>query len=170
MQGLKSKHKAETDSILLELNVFKAVIEGLAAKCRYLQVFKTELESQNLQLIKQRHVNERLRRENKEIKEENRGLRRKVDRMMRLIVDYTQEEAEGEEWATVEMLLKENMGLREILHYGEAGVEEAVEAKLREEEDGVRGVAQDEEMGMPEVVKRVIEAKRVIKERQKETE
>jgi hypothetical protein len=42
--SLKAKHKAEKDSLALELQVFKAVLEGMASKIRYLQEYKLDRE------------------------------------------------------------------------------------------------------------------------------
>ncbi len=44
ISSLKAKHKAEKDSLALELQVFKAVLEGMASKIRYLQEYKLDRE------------------------------------------------------------------------------------------------------------------------------
>jgi uncharacterized lipoprotein YehR (DUF1307 family) len=50
--SLKAKHKAEKDSLLSELQVFKSVLEGMAEKIRYLQEFKYEGERMQMEMIK----------------------------------------------------------------------------------------------------------------------
>ena len=44
VSSLKAKHRAEKDSLTVELQVFKAVLEGMASKIRYLQEFKNDRE------------------------------------------------------------------------------------------------------------------------------
>jgi hypothetical protein len=44
ISSLKAKHQSEKDSLSLELQVFKAVLEGMASKIRYLQEYKLDRE------------------------------------------------------------------------------------------------------------------------------
>ena len=43
-QALRAKHQAEKDQLQVELSVFKAVVQGMAAKIRYLQDYKLDRE------------------------------------------------------------------------------------------------------------------------------
>jgi len=85
---LKAKHRAEKDALLTELQVFKSVLEGMAEKIRYLQDFKYEGERMQMEVIKQKHVNERMRREVKEVRRENRVVVEKLERLKEACIRY----------------------------------------------------------------------------------
>ena len=88
MATLKAKHRAEKDALLTELQVFKSVLEGMAEKIRYLQDFKYEGERMQMEVIKQKHVNERMRREVKEVRRENRVVVEKLERLKEACIRY----------------------------------------------------------------------------------
>ena len=88
---LKAKHRAEKDSLVIELQVFKAVIEGMASKIRYLQEYKLDREQMQIQLFKYRHVNERLSRDNAELASQVKALNQKVDIMKRIMLEFDHE-------------------------------------------------------------------------------
>ena len=74
--------------MLTELQVFKSVLEGMAEKIRYLQDFKYEGERMQMEVIKQKHVNERMRREVKEVRRENRVVVEKLERLKEACIRY----------------------------------------------------------------------------------
>jgi len=50
LSSIQAKHKAEKDALLVEIQVFKAVVQGMAAKIRYLQVRSARLDHAGLQV------------------------------------------------------------------------------------------------------------------------
>ena len=68
----------EKDSLVMELQVFKAVLEGMASKIRYLQEYKLDREQIQIELIRYKHLNDRYKKEIKEVREENRELNVKI--------------------------------------------------------------------------------------------
>lgn len=50
LSSIQAKHKAEKDALLVEIQVFKAVVQGMAAKIRYLQVRCARLDHAGLQV------------------------------------------------------------------------------------------------------------------------
>ncbi len=114
---LKAKHYAEKDSLLCELQVFKAVIEGMASKIRYLQEYKLDREQLQIDLIKYKHQNEKVKREMRELREENRELRKNIDRMKEAVLLYEHEIVDrgNEEAQMLDQLMVENQNLRKML-------------------------------------------------------
>lgn len=91
LASLKAKHRAEKDSLMVEVQVFKAVLEGMASKIRYLQEYKLDREQIQIQLFKYRHVNEKLKKENAGLSSQVKQLNRKVEVMKRVMLEFDHE-------------------------------------------------------------------------------
>lgn len=89
--SLKAKHKAEKDSLLVEVQVFKAVLEGMASKIRYLQEYKLDREQIQIQLFKYRHINDKLKKENATVNAEVKALNAKIETMKRVMLEFDHE-------------------------------------------------------------------------------
>lgn len=95
-------------------------------------------------MVKYRHLNDKLRRENLELKDANRALNRKVEGMLRVMIEYEREvriEGEREDEALVEMLLSENRALRAMVAIESemtAAITTQIHEKLKEAEEGLR--------------------------------
>lgn len=93
---------------MTEIQVFKAVVQGMASKIRYLQVstfqtkvsdcfyqdYKLDREQMQIALFKQRHFNEKLKKDNLELIQENKTLAKKVDLMKQIMLEFDHERAD----------------------------------------------------------------------------
>jgi CHASE3 domain sensor protein len=68
----------------------------MAHKIRYLQEYKEDREQMRIEFVKSRHVNDRLKKETKELREENRVLNRKIQEMKDVMIAYDRELIEDE--------------------------------------------------------------------------
>lgn len=89
--ALKARHRAERDSLMVEVQVFKAVLEGMASKIRYLQEYKLDREQMQIQLFKYRHLNEKLKKENAGLSAEVRLLNKKVENIKKVMLEFDHE-------------------------------------------------------------------------------
>lgn len=71
--------------------MFKAVLEGMASKIRYLQEYKEDREHLRIELVKHRHTNDKLKKEIRELKEENREMTRTINQMKEVMLAYDHE-------------------------------------------------------------------------------
>ena len=81
----------ERDSLMVEVQVFKAVLEGMASKIRYLQEYKLDREQMQIQLFKYRHLNEKLKKENAGLSAEVRLLNKKVEDIKKVMLEFDHE-------------------------------------------------------------------------------
>ncbi len=76
---------------MVEVQVFKAVLEGMASKIRYLQEYKLDREQMQIQLFKYRHLNEKLKKENAGLSAEVRLLNKKVEDIKKVMLEFDHE-------------------------------------------------------------------------------
>lgn len=76
---------------MVEVQVFKAVLEGMASKIRYLQEYKLDREQMQIQLFKYRHLNENLKKENAGLSAEVRLLNKKVENIKKVMLEFDHE-------------------------------------------------------------------------------
>lgn len=76
---------------MVEVQVFKAVLEGMASKIRYLQEYKLDREQMQIQLFKYRHLNEKLKKENAGLSAEVRLLNKKVEDIKKIMLGFDHE-------------------------------------------------------------------------------
>ncbi len=121
IEQLKTRHRAEKDALQVELQVFKAVIEGMASKIRYLQEYKLDREQIQIALFKHRHLNERLQKDSGVMATEVRRLTDRLETMKRVMLEFDHEylNVQAEENNVLEQLMVENSHLRKLLNIHE---------------------------------------------------
>lgn len=137
----------------------------MASKIRYLQEYKLDREQLQIDLIKYKHQNDKMKKELREVRDENREVTKRVDRMKEAMLAYDHEviEEEKEESYLFDQLLVENAQLRRLLMI-EEGVDCNIGDRIKALEDKLGDIKADEDYKMPEELKRSLETRQRVKE------